>query len=568
MSKRAPGKFNDDLAAAIYAASLDGGPDEEVGSTMEAPGTWAGLMRDGRDLARALEANEADPQTRVGVTAEELEFLRREGSAGVIITERSDGFVDVAYYDDPAALEKDWRECLEDLAIEEEDFEEEGLEPNATRRRNARLGDVSSRYGAPMGRSSSPVHGNVTLEQVRLDSGGYDTGGAYWGTGEPLWLAEDEDGNQEFLRARDRAAAQAKLSHVTIVRGSSERQNEESKLDAEGTLAQLLEMEAESAEIPADYWAQLEVTPELSAAAVAYENDLWGALSELVRKHPPKGDADANVLMEEGDAPYNVFMTLGGHGVGIWDGSWDEFYDSDVIEKQVRPFLKRKLQRSYETFEQAIMNAAYDNEQRLGIVREEHESNRGRRRRNPQTRWNVYLRGDMLDAVYFDSDMTADEVKRLLVEHDSYDPGIRVEEMPRRRTGMPSRPAPRTANPQVGWDVYKGGGRIDTVYFGGDMSADEVKRSLVDHDGYDPSITVRKASTRRERGAPDQPRPRVQSPYKPGDRVEMHPGTDLWMRGARYGDVVRVLRNGNLKVKLDRLDRLVTVSPDRLSLVE
>ena len=27
--------------------------------------------------------------------------------------------------------------------------------------------------------------------------------------------------------------------------------------------------------------------------------------------------------------------------------------------------------------------------------------------------------------------------------------------------------------------------------------------------------------------------------YGVGDRVEIHPGTDLWMRGARFGTVVR-----------------------------
>ncbi len=26
--------------------------------------------------------------------------------------------------------------------------------------------------------------------------------------------------------------------------------------------------------------------------------------------------------------------------------------------------------------------------------------------------------------------------------------------------------------------------------------------------------------------------------YNVGDRVEIHPGTDLWMQGARYGEVV------------------------------
>lgn len=54
-----------------------------------------------------------------------------------------------------------------------------------------------------------------------------------------------------------------------------------------------------------------------------------------------------------------------------------------------------------------------------------------------------------------------------------------------------------------GWDVYlrvdaddaddvgrEGPECIDTVFFDRRMSDDEVRRSLVDHDGYDPRITV------------------------------------------------------------------------------
>ena len=29
--------------------------------------------------------------------------------------------------------------------------------------------------------------------------------------------------------------------------------------------------------------------------------------------------------------------------------------------------------------------------------------------------------------------------------------------------------------------------------------------------------------------------------YTIGDRVEIHPGTDLWMRGARYGTVIGIV---------------------------
>ena len=48
--------------------------------------------------------------------------------------------------------------------------------------------DVSSRYGAPMGRPTRdggfqvlPNARPFSLRVVRLDSGGYDQGGAYWG---------------------------------------------------------------------------------------------------------------------------------------------------------------------------------------------------------------------------------------------------------------------------------------------------------------------------------------------------------------------------------------------------
>ena len=42
------------------------------------------------------------------------------------------------------------------------------------------------------------------------------------------------------------------------------------------------------------------------------------------------------------------------------------------------------------------------------------------------------------------------------------------------------------------WDIYLNGKWIDTV-FGMEKDADEVKRSLINHDGYDWRIVVRKA---------------------------------------------------------------------------
>lgn len=45
-----------------------------------------------------------------------------------------------------------------------------------------------------------------------------------------------------------------------------------------------------------------------------------------------------------------------------------------------------------------------------------------------------------------------------------------------------------------------------------------------------------------------------------GKRAQLHPGTDWWMRGARYGEVVGV--TGNLyKIKLDATGKVVKVKP-------
>jgi hypothetical protein len=51
--------------------------------------------------------------------------------------------------------------------------------------------------------------------------------------------------------------------------------------------------------------------------------------------------------------------------------------------------------------------------------------------------------------------------------------------------------------------------------------------------------------------------------FRVGMRVEMHPCTDWWMQGDRFGYVTKVDNtNGRLRVKLDKSKRTVTVPPD------
>ena len=43
------------------------------------------------------------------------------------------------------------------------------------------------------------------------------------------------------------------------------------------------------------------------------------------------------------------------------------------------------------------------------------------------------------------------------------------------------------------YDVYLNGRLIDTVFWDNNSSVEEVRRSLINHDGYDPSIEVKSA---------------------------------------------------------------------------
>ncbi len=81
------------------------------------------------------------------------------------------------------------------------------------------------RYGADMGRRSElpySTRGHLRLTQVPLDSQGYDPGGAYWGHGITLYMAESVGGENmgevRYFRAKNRNEAKAKFPHATFNR--------------------------------------------------------------------------------------------------------------------------------------------------------------------------------------------------------------------------------------------------------------------------------------------------------------------------------------------------------------
>lgn len=88
--------------------------------------------------------------------------------------------------------------------------------------------NVSSKYGAPMGRRSDLLQNfdyanRLHMRRVPMVDGDYDPGGAYWGGGrgvDTLWCVWDDEGNVHYSRG-SAASVQAKFDRVAKDEGFS-----------------------------------------------------------------------------------------------------------------------------------------------------------------------------------------------------------------------------------------------------------------------------------------------------------------------------------------------------------
>lgn len=106
-----PGKFSTILDAYVYDVSCSGGTEDEAGTTET--GRWYGIMRGGRSIFK-----DHDPFLE---SLNDAERNQLESCAGVIISEDSQGFVDVDYYDTAEQLESAWAEIEEAEQRDEQD---------------------------------------------------------------------------------------------------------------------------------------------------------------------------------------------------------------------------------------------------------------------------------------------------------------------------------------------------------------------------------------------------------------------------------------------------------------
>lgn len=190
------------------------------------------------------------------------------------------------------------------------------------------LTEVASKYGAPMGR---PSRGGGTvdaitfdLQRVPLNSGGYDSGGAYWGIGSPLYWAS-ADGIDRYFRARDIVQAQA-MVRAEFPAATFDTSNLDDFLagyvacalwssndDSDESGGEPLDTKYDQTDIHAD-------TLERMRADCAAFIDQCGHL--ITEENYTRRNQDGCGVLER--AGHDFWLTRNGHGSGFWDGDWSE----------------------------------------------------------------------------------------------------------------------------------------------------------------------------------------------------------------------------------------------------
>ncbi len=205
---------------------------------------------------------------------------------------------------------------------------------------NSLLTEVSSKYGAPMGRETivDDPEATVTLFRVRMVDGDYDAGGAYWGGGpdvEPLYGAIGE-GFQFFFRASSLSEAKTVLQD-----------------DYPNLKIELTEVNDDflTAYIKAALWSSNDESDESGGEPLDrnYQPaDLAEETLQTMTEDCRKFLEQCSHLITEDNlvrgrhecfsqAGHDFWLTRCGHGCGFNDGDWSETVE-DVLTNAARNF--------------------------------------------------------------------------------------------------------------------------------------------------------------------------------------------------------------------------------------
>ena len=118
-------------------------------------------------------------------------------------------------------------------------------------------------------------------------------------------------------------------------------------------------------------------TSALKGARDKWHNAVEDALEDWVSKNMDKfdlearpfsqirGEADADDIVEvllshRGGAGYLYFMEMEGHGVGTWDGDWDQlFVDGGNTVDDLSKYMENKVSRPYQNLKNEIDEIAF-----------------------------------------------------------------------------------------------------------------------------------------------------------------------------------------------------------------
>lgn len=183
--------------------------------------------------------------------------------------------------------------------------------------------NVSSKYGAPMGRRrlmENPT-GKVRIFRVKFVDGDYDDGGAYWGGGpqsKPLFCIRGE-GVELFYRASclDDAIAQCLKDHrdLTFTHVDTGRKKDFIEGYIEAALADINDRDREDGK--RKRYRRRDLSKSLRATIKAECMAFWEHHKDEIGTWEGKESPDAR-------AGADFYLTRVGAGAGFLDGDWEE----------------------------------------------------------------------------------------------------------------------------------------------------------------------------------------------------------------------------------------------------
>lgn len=125
---------------------------------------------------------------------------------------------------------------------------------------------------------------------------------------------------------------------------------------------EIVQMAAESSDYPRRDSAYCD--DDCEAEWDKFDKAAWEALVEWgqdnIKEFSAEYDYSALDLWDD-NGPYLIYMTLAGHGVGIWDGSWDRYFVNPKKSiPELQKYLERNLAEEYQKLEIDIHNSAYE----------------------------------------------------------------------------------------------------------------------------------------------------------------------------------------------------------------